>query len=298
LFLLLGPAMAGQYAGSSACRGCHPAQFAEQSKSGHARALSRSSQHALARLFPKAPGEWAFGAGDQAVTFVSPVDREFYVEHGLTFFRSSGSMGLTPGHQSAAGVRYRLFDPSAAILRCFQCHSTGPPRLAEGSRIEPFEAGVRCESCHGPGGEHIRRQGSKAAIQNPKRLTAAALTQFCGACHRKQTAEEFPNWNDAWNVRHQPLYLVQSRCFRESSGQLSCLSCHPPHSPVVRSAEAYDEQCRRCHENVRHQNTVAAKRACAACHMPPVKLNEELKFANHWIGVYRNGNVLRPISRP
>ena len=290
LAALLLQTAAGQYTGSASCGKCHPKQYSEQSKSGHARSLSLAREHALASRFPGSPGEWAFGAGDQAVTFVSRVDDEFYVEHGLSYYTRSNAMALTPGHTSGAGVRYRTFDPDAAILRCFQCHSTGPLRLTEGSRIVPSEPGVRCETCHGPGDDHVKSGGQ---IRNPKRMTAAEANDFCGACHRQVSPAEFTNWGDAWNVRHQPLYLAQSRCFLKSSGKLSCFTCHAPHSPVSRSAEEYSAQCRSCHEGVRHKVAIAGK-ACTTCHMPAVTLDENLRFANHWIGIFERGQTLRP----
>jgi hypothetical protein len=282
-----------QYAGSVACQACHPAQYKQQTATAHARALSRTKQHALSSAFPAGAGEWAFGAGQQAVTFVSRVNDEFYVEHGESYYAASKSMALTPGHTERGGAQYRTFAPDAAILRCFSCHSTGPLRLASAGTIEPFEPGVRCESCHGPGEAHVGSGGDRKLIRNPKLLSAAELNQFCGSCHRKHSAEEDTNWSQPWNVRHQPLYLVKSRCFTASAGRLSCFTCHPAHAPV----KSVDAQCRSCHQAVQHK-TLISRRACTACHMPAVEVSENLRFANHWIGIYRPDSALTPVSRP
>ncbi|MGH9720534.1 MAG: multiheme c-type cytochrome, partial [Bryobacteraceae bacterium] len=167
--LLLPHVTLAQHAGSEACRKCHAAQFAAHAKTGHARALRPAP--------PEAKADWAFGSGLQAVTYVSRIDEDFYFEHGLTLYTATGKLGITPGHRTTSGERYRIFDPGAAILRCFQCHSTGPLGLAEGSRIQPFEVGVQCETCHGPGAEHA---SSQKPIRNPKRLSAAELNSLCG----------------------------------------------------------------------------------------------------------------------
>jgi len=130
---------AGQYAGSQACRDCHAARFAEQSKSGHARALHQDGDR------------WAFGAGEQATTYVTRVDDDSYLEHGLSFYARTKALARTPGHADANGARYRTFEPNSQIMRCFQCHSTGRLRLEAHGTLIPGEPGVRYEACHGPG---------------------------------------------------------------------------------------------------------------------------------------------------
>jgi hypothetical protein len=223
------------------------------------------------------------------VTFVSRLDDDFYIEHGLSYFAASQAMKITPGHRNEAGERYRTFDPGAAILRCFQCHSTGMLHLGEGFRIEPSEPGVQCESCHGPGADHKQ-------IRNPRKMTAGMINELCGSCHRMPApAGSSTDWSNLWNTRHQPLYLAESACFKKSAGKLSCLTCHLAHQPVRRDAAEYERQCRTCHMDVRHK-TAIARQSCVACHMPEVKPHEDLKFANHWIGIYQTDARLRPIA--
>jgi hypothetical protein len=262
------------------------------------------------------PIQWGFGAGDQAVTFVSQLDEDSYVEHRFSFYARSGSLDLTPGHQSkaktgypdSAGVVYKTFDPETQIMRCFQCHSTGRLSLGPDMEIEPAESGVRCEACHGPGRAHVSaiRAGDLAAarkaIQNPGRMTAKVQNEFCGECHRKpQQGERATNWNDPWNTRHQPLYLAESACFRESDGRLTCLICHDPHDPLRRNDAAfYNGRCASCHGGKPHPAlaTETSTDNCIGCHMPAVTPREHLQFTNHWIGVYRAGLPLKPMRRP
>ena len=85
--------------------------------------------HSLARSKAPQPGEWAFGAGDQAVTFVARTDAEHYLELGQSWYKRLNGYAATPGAESTEGTRYRTLDPGAGILRCFSCHSTGPPDL-------------------------------------------------------------------------------------------------------------------------------------------------------------------------
>ena len=96
------------------------------------------------------------------------------------YYPATGRMGVTPGQQElqptsvpeAAGLVYKSLDADTGILRCFECHSTGPVDISAGA-IRPAEAGVHCEACHGPGAAH-RVARDRASIRNPKRMAAAA----------------------------------------------------------------------------------------------------------------------------
>jgi hypothetical protein len=281
--LLFAATAASDYAGAGACQKCHAAEFAAQSASEHAGALTRSK--------PPQPGEWAFGAGSQAITFVSRLDSATYLEHGQSWFRALKGYARTPGHRSASGVRYRIFDPAAGILRCFACHSSGPLSLASDEAIVPAELGVRCEVCHGPAAAHVR-DPARNHPQNPGKLTANQLNEFCGACHRMPAAAgDTPNLRDPWNVRHQPLLLAASACFQSSQGRLSCLTCHSPHAPLEQKVAAYDTACGKCHAAPRHTRPIG-DRACAGCHMPTVRPQPNLAFSNHRIAVYAAADPL------
>ncbi len=320
-----------RFAGSAACAPCHAAQHAAQSSTGHAHALARAADHRLRPAFPLAatearrapqfrfrfdgltaridngvdvlaiPMEWAFGSGHQAVTFVSRGNERFYLEHYLTYYSSLGKFGPTPGQSKldpqnlaeAAGLLYPAGDPQAGIAGCFECHSTGGLKAIEPSA----ETGVRCEACHGPGAAHAT-SGGKTEIANPKRLSASDLNQFCGRCHRPPASDPARiDWNFAWNVRHQPVYLSQSACFVKSQGKLSCLTCHSPHEPLEMRVESYDLRCQGCHSTAQRSSSCVA-RNCASCHMPRVSPEPPLRFTNHWIGVYSpTGSKLKPARR-
>ena len=285
LLLLLARGLGAQYVGHQVCAGCHPQQGRDQLQTGHARALAPAAKNAI--------GQWAFGAGSKAITYVSQLDRDTYLEHGLSYYPERKAMAITPGHSNSEGRRYRTFEPAATTLRCFRCHSTGPLKLGAARQIEVVEPGVHCESCHGPGQDHVKQAGAAGTIFNPKRLTPSELNEFCGTCHRK--AGDISDWSNSWHVRHQPAYLGQAACFRKS-GALTCLSCHNPHAPLNPVSSQYDARCSSCHAGVRHRSAVTS-RTCVECHMPQVPTNAGLKFTNHWIGIYRKENPLVPLRR-
>jgi hypothetical protein len=333
------------YLGAEACAVCHRENYESQSRTGHAEALFPVAEHPLFQeIFSGAewsrppnsrfeftasadgvtvrvshgerevrlPIEWAFGSGDQGITFVSQLENERYVEYSFTWYAAIESLALTAGHPDrepasltqAIGNIYDVFSVPATIMACFQCHSTGPAGLGDRFEIRPAELGVRCEACHGPGQQHVSavKQGDldrvKASITNPATLPPERINDSCGTCHRVPAAEgrEF-DFSNAWHVRHQPPYLSQSRCFRES-GALTCFTCHDPHEKLKRGApEHYNARCASCHDAVPHPNIGSAAAApmsdCIACHMPKVQPQLHLTFTNHWIGVYGQSK-LRP----
>jgi hypothetical protein len=292
--LLIIPAAAaagsGDYAGAEACRPCHAANFASQSKTAHARTLAPSS--------PTQRGDWAFGAGLQAITFVTRIGHDSYREDGLTWYRALNGYGITPGQHDEKGVVFRTFDPAARVLTCFACHSTGPLSLAKDDAVVPHELGVRCEVCHGPGAAHVRDH-TRNHLRTPAQLTPAAMNRFCGQCHRTdaESGEELTDLRDIRNARDQPLRLAASACFLRGNGRLNCVTCHAPHRELEQNAAAYDSRCRSCHAAKTHRQPVAGK-ACVTCHMPQAPAGAYLSFANHRIAVYSEGNPLIPVTAP
>lgn len=195
------------------------------------------------------------------------------------------------------GVAYKTFAPEANILRCFRCHSTGALGISESRAIVPAEQGVHCEACHGAGAAHAAKP-SHDNITNPKRRTAAELNDLCGQCHRMPPARGVTtNFENPWNVRHQPVYFSQSACFLKSGGKLSCLGCHNPHEDTKSAAAV---KCAECHPKPSHSVAVS-NTSCVSCHMPLVAPSPMLGFTNHWIGVYRltgtGANLLRPVQQ-
>ena len=337
------------FIGAEACRPCHSSQFARQSATGHARALRRVMEHPLAarftttepllrapnfrfsfvtvddglhvraddgRFVTELPLEWAFGAGEHAVTFVSRVSDEFYLEHSFSYYPGAGTFALTPRHDAlpattlnqAMGQPIRTQGGRATIAGCFGCHSTGPVLAGTGGVIAVTEPGVHCETCHGAGGGHRSAaaagdtDGAKKLIGRPGNLSAADLNRFCGECHRNIASiadgENF-DWSSPWSVRHQPPYLARSRCFQLSGGALSCLTCHEPHDRVRRGDAAYyRSKCVACHQAEKHppaKTCLAQKEPdCAGCHMPLVAAGANMNFKNHWIGIYPKGAALKP----
>ncbi len=86
---------------------------------------------------------------------------------------------------------------------CNSCHQDNFSRWSESGH-----GGVSCETCHGPGSDHIET-GVKMEIDNSR--------EFCGLCHDSVVARphDFPQV-----------------ALAEHGGQSNCATCHDPHSPL------------------------------------------------------------------
>ncbi len=313
VFATLAAAQPG-YVGAAACRPCHPAQFASQANSQHARALrpmgdtdipERLAAQPLAErsgvsfAYARQPGglsvtitkadqrvealfEWAFGSGAQAVT---PVGRRrgAFVEHRISYYRASDHAGRTIGHsgrpsatvEAALGIR----QDATTITRCFACHATA---VRPGPDLTSMLPGVTCERCHGPGALHVR-----APQQEPLQRTASVT--LCAQCHRSPEAQgTAPEAQDPATVRFQLVGLSRSACFRQSQ-RLTCVTCHNPHQDAARTPEPYVKICAGCHAAPSAANAACGRnngQSCLACHMQKSTPLPQLTFTDHRIRVY------------
>jgi tetratricopeptide (TPR) repeat protein len=175
--------------------------------------------------------------------------------------------------------------------------------------------GIDCQRCHGPGAQHIRTaqaSGAKpaeisASIVNPARLSPKLQMDTCMECHLEPTSGRLPalirrfnrgpysyvpgqpledfilyfdhlpgrGYNDKFEIAGAAYRLRKSRCFLESKGALTCLTCHDPHQslPTGKAAVSYfSARCRTCHEPALAALVASGKHAdssdCMSCHMP------------------------------
>ncbi len=165
--------------------------------------------------------------------------------------------------------------------------------------------GVGCESCHGPGGQHVEamRQGKTDALFMPKlqKQDGKTIAEMCGRCHRTTKDATAKNLNSEHTDLFQAHGLEQSRCYREGQNKLSCTSCHDPHTSISTDEKTYNQVCLQCHApaNIpittrllqRRPCPINATEKCTSCHMPkraePVFPGSPHKVADHFIRVQK-----------
>lgn len=102
---------------------------------------------------------------------------------------------------------------------CNQCHATGAhPRISSQDEMDTLvaEFGISCESCHGPGEEHVIAKTAETIV-NPRKLTSTQSAQVCGQCHGawirtaqspgkswSQTGNAYRPGNDLFARRYYP----------------------------------------------------------------------------------------------
>jgi predicted CXXCH cytochrome family protein len=171
-------------------------------------------------------------------------------------------------------------------------------------------SGLGCQRCHGPGARHASAAMSGelddelllGSIVNPAKLPARQRDDVCYGCHLQPSislagvrrfarpdysfrpgqllddykvavdvVEEGRERNERFEINHHPYRLEQSRCFQESDGALSCLTCHDPHSkaPAEELGEWYRSKCLGCHQlEETSAHATEEPDECTSCHMP------------------------------
>lgn len=245
--------------------------------------------------------DYAFGSGNHASTFVSMAERDPRApvgqEHRLTCYSGTKTLDVTPGHELMAPApgttpRGRSLS-SLKLLRCFRCHTT--VTSAEGRNVLDVATmipNVTCERCHGPAQAHVqaarRDESELGMLMGPDRWTADSMMRSCGECHRHpaDTPPASIRTDNIEIVRHQPVGLMQSKCYTLSRGSLSCVTCHDPHAPASRDRTRYEASCRSCHATAPQTICpVSPQTGCLDCHMPRRNSGQGILFTDHWIRI-------------
>ncbi len=257
--------------------------------------------------------EYAFGSGRHATTFVSMLDRDprrpVCREHRLTVFAHSRSPGVTPGlslagHAVGNTDRGRV-NSTEDTMNCFRCHTTvTSDRGDDVLDLATMIPNVSCERCHGPARSHIeaaRRGEDEKALRmpfGPARYTTNEQLQLCGRCHRlpAMITPGAIRIDNSTLVRHQPVGLVQSACFKRSNRTLNCVTCHDPHARPSSDRAAYEHVCLSCHGTTPGTPcSVSPRSGCIDCHMPRRDATRGMMMTDHWIRVIP-GTQLGPPS--
>jgi len=215
---------------------------------------------------------------------------------------------------AASGMRHFSDEPAnwkesvyTFNTACYRCHvsqlSTNYDFKTDTYHTVWAEPGINCETCHGPGEEHIRvcREAPKGQVPKDLKIirggrdfTIEQNNAACAPCHAKMrpittsfvpgdrffdnydlvTLEDPDFYPDGRDLGENYTYTLwrMSPCVK--SGQLGCLHCHTS-SGRFRQKNDPNQSCMPCHEDKvknseghTHHKEGNPGNKCISCHMP------------------------------
>ena len=171
------------FVGSETCKRCHERTYLEWKTSLHSRMMRDISLEPLANIgdFESANGARTFTKSDVAYTLGSQWRQQYLKKEGQDLIVLPAMYNIFLGEWKP----YYADEPNERdwFKKCAGCHATG----VNPEKKTFVEMGVACESCHGPGSNHVEAvPGFEIpTIIQASRLTPALAAQICGSCHTR-----------------------------------------------------------------------------------------------------------------
>jgi tetratricopeptide (TPR) repeat protein len=270
--------------------------------------------HAQGKVL-RAVVDYALGSSDRYTSLVGRDDHGQIRTLRLSYYHGvQGSGWDRTKNQKRVPERVDEFlgEPFASVqaaYECLICHTTSPRAAWAHTGPVADDRAIGCEQCHGPGGLHLAAIAigfADPAIAMPAQASPAEINRLCSVCHSQHFAETVmlaSRTSRDW-ARFPSSTLPWSRCYIESGGTLSCVTCHDPHKNAETAPAYYEAKCLSCHAapvDSRHAAPDPPQRAdlafrspcpvnpsrdCLNCHMPKVR-HDWLhgSFTDHYIRV-------------
>jgi predicted CXXCH cytochrome family protein len=250
-----------EYVGSATCQGCHFDKYQEWKETFHAKMIrdAKEDGSVVADLSTLPADGKAIWDGVRYAVGGNYDSQRFLVKgaDGLhTYF--SYEWDVKKGLWRPSGVKGRVWETS-----CARCHTVGfKPETKKFA-----EKGIGCESCHGPGQDHILSRGDRTKIV--KDLSNAS----CGSCHGQAKEMETTGHAKALESLKAPQYAAyaakagycvnchsaetivapvgQKPAFDQLKVGVTCVACHDPHNKVEAKQlrTSVEQSCVTCHDS-------------------------------------------------
>ncbi len=296
----------------------HPLADPDDSKVSHTFSHEKDrivvSTEATGQIY-KTVVEYAFGLRENYVTMIGRDDQttfralrlsSYHTQNGVAWGRTAGDV---PDSDSAENIRGEPISVRDGVVRCLYCHVTDfrafrDPPPEQGPSPAATDLGIGCERCHGPAANHIaaaRAGFADLAIVNVAADSAETVNHLCADCHIVGPPDEISKApEDPRFVRSVGFTMTLSRCYSESNGGLSCLTCHDPHRDDQGPASFFEAKCLACHSRPPAGQTALLKaesvqpkvcpvnpvKDCLGCHMPKLPVATlHTSLTDHYIRV-------------
>jgi type IX secretion system substrate protein/cytochrome c554/c'-like protein len=297
------------FVGSDACSGCHAPKYNEWVNSGHPYKFSIIENNEPPFYPPEAVNfedTWITNLGDGTHTWADIAGVIGGYGWKARFVGKDGHLIGTAGSAYSPGVGHNQFnfyggedhgwadyhpgDVKIYNYSCFKCHTTGGDTtgtwLAGVEGLGNFtEGGIGCESCHGPGSDHIVSMSAddidkvyefahmdnsmggletNGVIQTPN-PNGNDVNFLCGTCHNR----DYKNPINASGgfIKHHEQWDEFTFTGHMENG-MSCLTCHEPHKRTIWDGDGVIAQCATCHAEEVETTNHSGNTTCIDCHMP------------------------------
>ncbi|MBI4688200.1 MAG: hypothetical protein HY756_10570 [Nitrospirae bacterium] len=290
------------FVGSGECRKCHERIYSNWKGTLHARMMVDAKKDPSAVLgdFDSATSPKSFKKEDILYTIGSQWRQRYLTKTGDDYFVLPAQFNVSAGRWEET-PEDKGWKDRPWFKDCAGCHATG----VEPAKKTFKEAGVGCESCHGPGSNHAKATlGYEIfTIINPAKLTTKAAADICGSCHSSGTdksgeytypvnyrvtlgsnlrlffkmssPEKNPDkfWSSKDSKMHHQQYIDWERSEHSKVG-VACFTCHSVHEKetLFQTKQAGDELCKGCHKplqlEAKASHTIHTFGSCISCHMP------------------------------
>ncbi|NNF36924.1 MAG: T9SS type A sorting domain-containing protein [Saprospiraceae bacterium] len=299
-----------EYVTSERCQGCHTDHFNDWADSGHPYKFTIVENGMEPSYPPEAVNfqdEWMDSLGDGSHTwediagviggygwktrFVG-TDGHIIGTAGSSFDDAGGGHNQINffGGENHGWVNYNASNVKIYNYSCFKCHTTGGDTtgtwLAGVEGLGTFsEGGIGCESCHGPGGEHIKDPTKEnidlvyeqvhqdnslgglsidGVVQTPN-SNGDDINFMCGTCHNRSYTD--PINASGGFIRHHEQWDEFVATPHGDVG-FTCVTCHDPHKRTIWDGDGITRTCESCHPDHMAQVNHTPSATCIDCHMP------------------------------
>ncbi len=255
---------------------------------------------------------WAMG-GHNVYCFLTPFEKGKLQNIPLAFdanrkewfnYPKAGMRQFNDGSPEDEALPWKD-DMFAFNTGCYSCHisqlSTNFDLKTETYHTTWREAGINCETCHGPSGDHIRIFRNLKEGEEPEDYGLIVTSTFtqeqhnasCSPCHAKMTPitpsympgdKYFDNYN-VTTLEDRDFYpdgrdlgenytltgWMMNPCIEES--ELHCVTCHTS-SGRDRNKDNPNNSCASCHSDITNDlfahsgHKAEDGLSCLSCHMP------------------------------
>lgn len=290
------------FVGSDECRKCHERLYSNWKGTLHSKMMIDAKINPLAIIgdFDAKNPLVEFKKEDVHYTIGSQWRQRYLTKTGDDYLILPAQFSITDRKWEVTSDDKRWKERSW-FKECAGCHATG----VDPEKKTFKEASIGCESCHGPGSNHVKSAlGYEIfTIINPAKLTTRAAAEICGSCHSSGTdksgqypypanyrvtpgaslglffniasPEKNPErfWQSKDSKQHHQQFIDWERSEHAKAG-VACYTCHSVHEKetLFQTKQTGDELCKNCHKPLSSQakgsHTLHTFGSCIACHMP------------------------------